>query len=57
MFGEKLKQHFGNIKHHLGQTYHKTKHFLGQVDIGVRIAKKSLWGVGSSHRPFRGWGN
>ena len=44
MFGGKLKQHFGNIKHHLGQTYHKTKHFLGQVDNGVRIAKK-VYGV------------
>ena len=44
MFGDKFKHHMGNIKHHLGQTYHKTKHFLGQVDNGIRVAKK-IYGV------------
>ena len=44
MFGDKFKHHMGNIKHHLGQTYHKTKHCLGQVDNGIRVAKK-IYGV------------
>ena len=40
MFGQKFKQHMRNIKHHLGQTYHKTKHFLGQIDHGINVAKR-----------------
>ena len=45
MFGSKLTREsvqraFGNLNHHVGQTYHRTKHFLGQVDHGVQIAKK-----------------
>ena len=42
MFGDKFKHHMGNIKHHLGQAYHKTKQFLGQVDNGIRVAKKNM---------------
>jgi metal-dependent HD superfamily phosphatase/phosphodiesterase len=49
MFGGKITGHsvsraLGNLKHHIGQTYHRTKHFLGQVDYGIHVAKK-VYGV------------
>jgi hypothetical protein len=45
MFGGKITNHsvahaVGRLKHHIGNTYRRTKHFLGQVDHGVQIAKK-----------------
>ena len=45
MFGQKFtKQGFYNAiqktKSHLGNAYHHTQSFLGQVDHGIRIAKK-----------------
>ena len=49
MLGGKITKHsvaraFGNLSHHIGQTYHRTKNFLGHVDHGIQIAKK-VYGV------------
>ena len=43
MFGgtlttQSVERAFGNLKHHVGQPYHITKHFLGQVDHGAQVA-------------------
>ena len=45
MFGGKINKHsisqaFGKLKQHVGNGYRKTKHFLGQVDQGIHVAKK-----------------
>ena len=45
MFGGKINKHsiaqaFGKLKRHVGNRYQKTKHFLGQVDQGIHMAKK-----------------
>ena len=49
MLGGKISKHsvaraFGNLKNHIGRTYHKTKEFLGQVDSGIQVAKR-VYGV------------
>ena len=61
MFGGKLSREsvhraFGNLKHHVGQTYHRTKHFLGQVDHGVQIAKKIYGAVAPVLEHYGGGG-
>jgi hypothetical protein len=46
MFGGKINKHsitqaFGKLKHHVGEGYRRTKHFLGQVDQGINLAKRA----------------
>ena len=45
MFGGKittqsLRNVYNNVKHHATMGYHKTREFLGNVDHGVKFAKK-----------------
>lgn len=43
MFGKITRDHIArtvsNVKGHLQREYHRTKHILGQIDNGVRVAK------------------
>ena len=37
---QSMRNVFNNVKHHTTMGYHKTREFLGNVDNGVRVAKR-----------------